>query len=39
MVDLGAYICLAFPIGESPGTRDCIERAEKAGIRLRVSEG
>lgn len=39
MVDLGAYVCLAFPLGESPGTRDCMARAEKAGIPLRVFEG
>lgn len=28
MVALGADICLAFPRGRSPGTRDCIMRAE-----------
>lgn len=33
MVDLGGYsICLAFPLGPSRGTRDCIERARAAGI-------
>jgi hypothetical protein len=33
MVDLGGYYaCLAFPLGESRGTRDCMRRAEKAGI-------
>lgn len=32
MVDAGADICLAFPLGESRGTRDCMERARKAGI-------
>lgn len=32
MVDAGADICLAFPLGESPGTRDCMRRARKAGI-------
>ncbi len=32
MVDLGADICLAFPRGASRGTRDCIMRAENAGI-------
>ena len=32
MVDLGADICLAFPLGESRGTRDCMRRAEEAGI-------
>lgn len=32
MVAAGADICLAFPLGESRGTRDCMERARKAGI-------
>ena len=32
MVDAGADICLAFPLGESRGTRDCMRRAEAAGI-------
>jgi|SRR6266850_2982570 len=33
MVDLGDYaVCLAFPLGESRGTRDCMARARKAGI-------
>lgn len=32
MVDSGADLCLAFPLPESKGTFDCIERAEKAGI-------
>lgn len=32
MVDLGANVCLAFPLGESRGTRDCMRRAEAAGI-------
>jgi SLOG family YspA-like protein len=32
MVNAGADICLAFPLGESPGTRDCMRRARKAGI-------
>lgn len=32
MVDLGADACLAFPLGESNGTRDCMARAKKAGI-------
>jgi len=33
MVDLGPYdICVAFPIGRSTGTRDCMRRAEAAGI-------
>ncbi|OYN81736.1 DUF2493 domain-containing protein [Mycolicibacterium sphagni] len=34
MVDLGADLCLAFPLGESRGTRDCMKRAERAGIRV-----
>jgi hypothetical protein len=33
MVDAGGYsVCLAFPIGESRGTRDCMARARTAGI-------
>lgn len=32
MVDLGADACLAFPLGASRGTRDCMRRAEAAGI-------
>lgn len=32
MVDLGADVCLAFPLGRSPGTRDCMRRARAAGI-------
>ncbi|MCK9598287.1 MAG: DUF2493 domain-containing protein [Sphaerochaeta sp.] len=36
MVDAGADVCLAFPVGESRGTRDCMRRAEKAGIRVVV---
>lgn len=39
MVALGADICLAFPIGESRGTRGCIEMAKKAGIPVKVIEG
>jgi hypothetical protein len=36
MVDLGADICLAFPLGrEWSGTRDCMARAEAAGIPVR----
>ncbi len=36
MVDLGNYlICLAFPVGTGwSGTRDCMSRAEKAGIEV-----
>lgn len=32
MVDLGADVCLAFPLGRSPGTRHCMKAAERAGI-------
>lgn len=35
MVKLGADICLAFPKGESKGTRHCMKIAEKAGIEVR----
>lgn len=38
MVNLGADVCLAFPVGESRGTRDCMRRAEEAGIPVRVYE-
>ena len=38
MVDAGADVCLAFPRGESRGTRDCIRRAKAAGIPVRVIE-
>lgn len=34
MVNLGADICLAFPVGESRGTRHCMGAAHKAGIRV-----
>lgn len=34
MVDLGADVCLAFPLGESKGTRDCMRRAKAAGIQV-----
>lgn len=32
MVDAGADVCLAFPEGESRGTRHCMKAAKKAGI-------
>ncbi len=32
MVDLGAMECHAFPLGKSRGTRDCVFRAQRAGI-------
>jgi hypothetical protein len=38
MVDAGADICLAFPKGESRGTRGCTKLAEKAGIATLVTE-
>lgn len=39
MVRLGADLCLAFPIGESKGTRGCIAMAQAAGIPVVVTEG
>lgn len=36
MVDLGADVCLAFPHPDSRGTYDCMNRADKAGIEVRV---
>lgn len=39
MVELGADVVLAFPLGASPGTRGCIELAEAAGIPVVVHEG
>lgn len=36
MVSLGADICLAFPDPPSRGTADCIEKAWRAGIPVRV---
>lgn len=38
MVGLGAELCLAFPIGDSKGTRGCASMAAKAGINTRVFE-
>lgn len=36
MVDLGAYKCIAAPIGDGwSGTRDCMARAARAGIPVR----
>ncbi|MGY1946661.1 SLOG family protein [Nocardia asiatica] len=36
MVDLGADLCIAFPMGDGwSGTRDCMARAVKAGIEVR----
>ena len=36
MVDAGADICLAFPLGKSVGTWDCVRRAKAAGIPVKV---
>lgn len=38
MVDLGADICLAFPLPDSRGTVDCVKRARAAGIPVRLIE-
>jgi hypothetical protein len=38
MVELGADVCLAFPHGAARGTRDCMARAEAAGIPVIVHE-
>lgn len=38
MVDLGADICIAFPIGKSPGTRHCANAAKRAGIKTIIIE-
>jgi hypothetical protein len=32
MVDAGATVCLAFPLGKSIGTRGCMRMAAQAGI-------
>lgn len=39
MVDLGADIVLAFKNPGSKGTQDCIDRAKKAGLNVKVYEG
>lgn len=36
MVDKGADVCVAFPIADSRGTRDCIRRARAAGIPVKI---
>lgn len=36
MVDLGADLCIAFPLAGSSGTYDCVRRAADAGIPVRV---
>jgi YspA, cpYpsA-related SLOG family len=38
MVQLGANVCLAFPIGRSIGTRHCMRLANAAGIPVRCYE-
>jgi hypothetical protein len=38
MVDLGAHICLAFPMPDSRGTWDCVRRAREAGIPVEIVE-
>lgn len=38
MVNLGADVCLAFPMFGSRGTWDCVRRAEHAGIPVRIIE-
>lgn len=38
MVDLHPDRFLGFPIGASPGTRDCMRRAREAGIREGIYE-
>lgn len=39
MVGAGAELLLAFPLGRSTGTRDCVRRAEDARIPCKVYEG
>jgi hypothetical protein len=34
MADFGAELCLAFPLGKSPGTRGMMRIAKKAGIEV-----
>lgn len=38
MVDLGADVCLAFPLPGSRGTVHCMQAAREAGIPVRVFE-
>lgn len=37
MVDLGADVCIAFPLPGSRGTWDCVNRAKAAGIPVRIA--
>lgn len=39
MVSKGADVCLAFPLGSSPGTRGCMRFANEAGIVTKVFPG
>lgn len=39
MVASGVDACLAFPLGESRGTRGCMEMARQAGVPVTVVEG
>jgi hypothetical protein len=39
MVDLGADICLAFPLPDSRGTIHCMKAAKKAGIPVKLPDG
>lgn len=34
LVDAGAHLCIAAPVGASTGTRDCMRRARAAGIEV-----
>lgn len=36
MVNLGADICLAFPLENSRGTHDCVKRARQFGIPVEI---
>lgn len=38
MVHLGADVCVAFPLGRSPGTRHCMAAAKTAGIEVHSFE-
>lgn len=38
MVDLGADLCIAFPLPDSRGTKHCMGAAERAGIPVVVVE-
>lgn len=32
-------VCLAFPVGDSKGTQDCVSRARKAGVPVWTPQG